>query len=1214
MAEEQMNKAPADVQVEVRPTVFVGLGGTGMEILLRLRRRILQADWKGTRLNDLSEFPVASFLYFDTDTNEARETGRAAVSDPMSQAVAFGQGDTLQAKVDVAYYQKNKDNHPAIKDWLPSKDLSRIDTEKGAGQVRAISRLLFFDKFNAFKQALTTKSNQVLDNISTQRALARLGIETQRSLRVVVVGSLAGGTGSGAFIDVGLAISSMTAPKPDQIDLFLMMPSGYAGANRDRVFANGYAALSELEHVMRPNPTPPYVRNWTAEERPAVDKPYKEAFLFDTSNINGDHTDRVDDIYDMIADILFEDFGSSEFARKKRSVSVNQEQHKMRMFHPPIGGDDRHNVLAYSKGYSAVGQSIVATTGSLELEAAVSDASKTMLQAFFGVFDQSGSRSPGVKDRDAFIRSRMHLQPKLFDEFPDSLSPRPGAVPAYQLVDDLLISDDLKSIHGRLVEDISAEVRAMREQASEPKDWAAQGEKIRLRYEAEVLARAGTPSIRRKEVETARNRLFRALTAEEGPQSLRQALYDLVDDRENGGLDFTIELVEQVRDELARDGTGVRSKLEQAATQFRTIADDIMSRHLVGSLAKLDRAAKPRMFGGVDRAAAEQYLGHFESDLAEGLRFWLLATAAIEAQKLLDELAAYLGERSAPDERGEVTWTGLLREFDEGRRSVRSVMAMVSAEADRVRDAANRPDNGVYIVVGRGSGRIAEERTTVEPRAWAQEKFADFGGCRRMFAMLRNDKDRLQLINQLRAIAKDKLSDEERRIPSAVDVLRDLTLEQKRRTIELMLSRAMPWIPANFDRFKPDPAQFKMFIAAPNSQLFRDEFTATIQDQLPKAQGMAMPSIEESGIRGKIVCYCELSGVPLDAIAPLRDAWRKSYEKELSARDPLPLHNHYDYLRFPMPVVPSNEELAQQRETLATFLKAAMYGELKRGLRGSVEEGIEDACYYVDMSRFDHQSVGTERKIRMRGFDPSHLSQIRRRIEAFEAGLSATRWLALAALAEWNARVGYSPPRERDSEGNETRPAGLGHQVAMGLAKEFRRKARAAADNRSLLATAEEVEQRFFDKIEGYTQPIESSLADVDASEANRDATDPMNQARDKRSIDGDRFTDAALAALAHPDASADQVHASAGNSGGMPPPPPPPSSYYVAVGGATKGPFTLPDLTRMRRQRELEAATLVYDAVNGKQWVPAGSEPALYSVLAEEVAKIIPPPPPPSA
>src|SRR5690349_11785717 len=187
-----------------------------MEVLLRLRRRILQADWgkNHARLNTISEFPVAGFLYFDTDKREARESGRATNADPMAQAIAFGKGETLQHKVDVGFYQREKDNHPAVKEWLPEGDFAQIDTEKGAGQIRAISRLLFFDQFDRFKAMVVDKSNAVKANVTHQDVLERLGIShTDKEVRIVVVCSGAGGTGAGSFIDVGLALRSMTGPK-----------------------------------------------------------------------------------------------------------------------------------------------------------------------------------------------------------------------------------------------------------------------------------------------------------------------------------------------------------------------------------------------------------------------------------------------------------------------------------------------------------------------------------------------------------------------------------------------------------------------------------------------------------------------------------------------------------------------------------------------------------------------------------------------------------------------------------------------------------------------------------------------------------------------------------------------------------------------------------------------------------------------------------------
>lgn len=57
------------------PTLFIGLGGTGREVLLRIRRNILQASWgpasDRVRVDSLTEFPVAKFINFDLELWEA---------------------------------------------------------------------------------------------------------------------------------------------------------------------------------------------------------------------------------------------------------------------------------------------------------------------------------------------------------------------------------------------------------------------------------------------------------------------------------------------------------------------------------------------------------------------------------------------------------------------------------------------------------------------------------------------------------------------------------------------------------------------------------------------------------------------------------------------------------------------------------------------------------------------------------------------------------------------------------------------------------------------------------------------------------------------------------------------------------------------------------------------------------------------------------------
>jgi hypothetical protein len=473
--------------------------------------------------------------------------------------------------------------------------------------------------------------------------------------------------------------------------------------------------------------------------------------------------------------------------------------------------------------------------------------------------------------------------------------------------------------------------------------------------------------------------------------------------------------------------------------------------------------------------------------------------------------------------------------------------------------------------------------------------------------MLRNDADRLRLINQLRTIAKDKLASEERRIPTAVAALGSLTPEEQRKTIERMLARAMPWVPVVFDRFKPEADQFKMIIAAPDAHEFRERFSRVIADEMPTpGASIPTPTIEESGVRGRIICYCELSGIPLHVIAPLRDDWRKAYEKEINKQNGLPLHNHEDKLRFPDPVVPTNEELAQQRETLATFFKGIMIGVLRRGTMIS-DGGRNSDSYYVDMSRFDLQKVGDERSIRRVGFTPTHLARLRQLIERFENGLSAVQLAALSALSEWNARHAFAPVLELDSAKRETRSPGLGHQVCMELAGDYARRARNATDAKSLPVAVSDASERLMRRIGDFTLVVEGSLAEVEATEANRNPQDlAENRATDKRMIDADAFTPEALLGVVRPRAAQTPVSAAPA----MPPPPPPQAqvSYYVALNGQTQGPFGLSELGALRRGGQLDPATLVYPAVGGTAWLPASGETALGLLFAPE------PPPPPGA
>jgi hypothetical protein len=107
----------------------------------------------------------------------------------------------------------------------------------------------------------------------------------------------------------------------------MFLPSGYAKANKERTEANAYATMMELETTMRDmNAQVQWMDPDSVVGRGA---PFDDVYFVDTANLANKATQDVKDVYQMVADTLFEDFASADFANRKRSVAVNQQQHKL---------------------------------------------------------------------------------------------------------------------------------------------------------------------------------------------------------------------------------------------------------------------------------------------------------------------------------------------------------------------------------------------------------------------------------------------------------------------------------------------------------------------------------------------------------------------------------------------------------------------------------------------------------------------------------------------------------------------------------------------------------------------------------------------------------------------------------------------------------------------------------------------------------------------
>jgi hypothetical protein len=295
------------------PTVMVGIGGTGVEVLSRVRRLVEES------YGSLKKFPLISFLSIDTDKDYK-------VSNPEASGPLLQDHEKHWASVsgkEVSDIMSNMSKYPWIESWFP-KELERNigALEAGAGQIRACGRFAFFYNYHKIKE----RFNQACDRIKGHETfmLDEYDIRVNsNALNVFLVGSLSGGTGSGIILDLGYCIRNwLKGQGSPLITAIVPMPNAFASIKvGDRVLANGYAALMEMNYFS--DYRTEYVSQFSSglidevrDKRPPFD------FTYLVGTKNGETEFNLDQIREMIAQNIFLDL-LSDFAPHKRSIRDN---------------------------------------------------------------------------------------------------------------------------------------------------------------------------------------------------------------------------------------------------------------------------------------------------------------------------------------------------------------------------------------------------------------------------------------------------------------------------------------------------------------------------------------------------------------------------------------------------------------------------------------------------------------------------------------------------------------------------------------------------------------------------------------------------------------------------------------------------------------------------------------------------------------------------
>jgi hypothetical protein len=297
------------------PTLLIGVGGTGLEVIMRVRRLVTES------YGSLSNFPVLSFLHIDTEQN-------AKPSNPLMAGPKLEDFEICHLKVshqDAERIVNDPNGYDWYHEWLPPELVPKTQllvSQEGAGQIRACGRFSFFFNYKKIESACTSARTKI--KFHEQTMLDKYGLQVLPKLNIFVVGSIAGGTGSGMLIDLGYSLKRWFVGEPGlEATAIISTPDAFGSIDANsRVKENGYAALMELNYFSDDRTT--FSVRYGAAEGSRIESsqpPYNYIYLIGTSNEQGVNL-KLDDVRETIAQNIFLDL-VSDFSAYKRSIRDN---------------------------------------------------------------------------------------------------------------------------------------------------------------------------------------------------------------------------------------------------------------------------------------------------------------------------------------------------------------------------------------------------------------------------------------------------------------------------------------------------------------------------------------------------------------------------------------------------------------------------------------------------------------------------------------------------------------------------------------------------------------------------------------------------------------------------------------------------------------------------------------------------------------------------
>jgi len=299
---------------KIRRSLFIGLGGTGMNALLHTKKMFVDTYGEVP--------PMIGFLGIDTDGGEykktlVRDNGEEVRLDPSEQF-------PISVKSPKEIYNTNIDHFS----WVPQENVFALtNMTEGAGQVRTNGRFALTVKEHDVSRKISDKVNSITNANIVNNSNYELLSE---KVEIHIVFSVCGGTGSGTFINLAYLCRKQCkqakivgyAVLADVFESFL-----FTGVSK--IKPNAYAALSDLDFMMHLDgkEKSEIGFDYITHTDTVNSAPFNAVFLIDNKNENGDTYNHIDQLAEMISLALITSTG--ELSAASASTLDNIEKNIM---------------------------------------------------------------------------------------------------------------------------------------------------------------------------------------------------------------------------------------------------------------------------------------------------------------------------------------------------------------------------------------------------------------------------------------------------------------------------------------------------------------------------------------------------------------------------------------------------------------------------------------------------------------------------------------------------------------------------------------------------------------------------------------------------------------------------------------------------------------------------------------------------------------------